>query len=162
MVDDLDDLDPEARLVYAAEDMLLREPKYSRQMSLAEIRDFVADVVRTRWFRNRFSYTCGTVMIHDGRGAQRAIGRHDLDSLTCHLTFPRKLRQKLIVLHELAHGLSGGGHGGWFCSTYLQLVRRFMGVPAWEDLRWSFSFWDVKVRSPSTHLPKSEDGFSIC
>lgn len=53
-----------------------------------------------------------------------------------------------MVLHELAHGLVGGGHDGRFCSTYLKLVRRFMGQEAWFFLKYHFDCLEVKCRHP--------------
>jgi len=134
--------------VYEAEDWVFWLPQYAEQMSLDAIKEFIADIFQTRWFRSRFCRGTCRVFVHDGRGARRAIGKCDFDTDDVHLTFPRCLRQKLNVLHELAHAASGGGHDGWFCSTYLKLVRRFMGRDAWEELRWQFQLAGVKYRCP--------------
>jgi len=134
--------------VYEAESRILWYPPYSIELSLDEIHEFLAVILCTPWFYHRFWRGGGQLFIHDGRGARRAIGKCDFDTGDIHLTFPRGLRQKLIVLHELAHALTEGGHSGWFCSVYLKLVRRFMGDAAWEELRWQFECLGVKSRCP--------------
>jgi putative metallohydrolase (TIGR04338 family) len=140
--------------VYKAEDGMMWLPEYAEQMSLDAIKEFIADIFHTRWFHSHFHPGDCRVFVHDGRGARRAIGKCDFHTEDIHLTFPRCLRQKLIVLHELTHAVAGGGHDGWFCSAYLKLVRRFMGDDAWEELRWQFQYLGVRFRCPPS--PRSE------
>ena len=56
-----------------------------------------------------------------------------------------------MVLHELAHGLVGGGHGGEFCSTYLKLVSG--GLP---DLPPPPKFRGSEENWPATDAPALE------
>jgi putative metallohydrolase (TIGR04338 family) len=40
--------------------------------------------------------------------------------------------REIVVLHEMAHGVStGDGHGSQFCAAFLFLVREVMGDVAW-------------------------------
>ena len=144
--------------MYEAETYMFWHEPYSVQMSMDAIKEFLADIFQTPWFRRRFFRGDCRVFVHDGRGARRAIGKCNDDTGDVHLTFPRVLRQKLIVLHELAHAATGGGHDGWFCSVYLKLVRRFMGDEAWDDLRSTFGYLNVKCRCPPSPRECDEIG----
>jgi putative metallohydrolase (TIGR04338 family) len=147
--------------VYEAETYMFWYEPYNAQMSLDGIKEFLADIFDDPWFRRRFCRGECRVFVHDGRGARRAIGKCDFDTGDIHLTFPRHSRQKLIVLHELAHAATGGGHDSWFCSVYLKLVRRFMGDGAWDDLRSTFRSQEVKFRCPPTPGECDEIGTPI-
>jgi len=145
--------DVQKESVYTAENLLMYlMPEYSEQMSLAEIVAFVDRVTATQWFCQRFWPPDWAFNVRDGRGYHRALGWWDHDRRIAHLSFPRNLRQRLIVLHEIAHCFppSGSSHGRVFCAAYLALVKRFLGREPWEELRESFDAFGVKYRARSS------------
>jgi putative metallohydrolase (TIGR04338 family) len=145
-------LDPQRELVYEAESAFESYGEdRDEQMSLEEIHAFVEHVITSPWFRKRFWLRDLKVVIRDGRGRCTAWARYDRKAQTAYLSFPRKMRSKCVVLHEIAHVAAPGSeaaHGRSFCATYLELVRRFMGRDAWEELRTMFEGTEVKFRRP--------------
>ena len=97
--------------------------------------------------------------VHDGRGSTAASGR-ERDGV-CHISLPRDLRFKLIVLHEITHGLGYYGHGREFCSTYLRLVRRFLGRELARNLRIAFTLEGVRHRRRRSPKRRLIDEFSL-
>jgi putative metallohydrolase (TIGR04338 family) len=144
------DEDPQRYRVYEAENIVFPSSLGRRFRTCGEIADWLTYIFTTRWFRNHHRLY-HRFEIHDGRGDHMARGWSD-DDFVCHLSIIRALRCELFVLHELAHALTFGGHGPEFCSTYLKLVRRFIGREAFENLRFTFRANDVKYRHPPTRI----------
>lgn len=139
--------DPQAWLVYEAEVWV---PPVNHGQLLAEVSDiqsWVDEIYKTAWFEKRFRCVTKGFEIHDGRGSCWARGWSDKNRI-CHLSIPRKMRTQLTVLHELSHGLTADGHGRWFCSVYLSLMKRFLGYDSWLELRDSFVVCGVRYRKP--------------
>jgi putative metallohydrolase (TIGR04338 family) len=139
--------DPQRDLVYQAE-LMCDEGRFFDDIN--DLRDHVAWLTATKWLQNQgFDYE--VVIVKDGRGLRRATCA--VDSNRCILSFPRESRTELTVLHEVAHALSGDGHGPWFCSIYLKLVRRFMGQGEAELLRDEFCYLRIKHRLCAPRIP---------
>lgn len=158
-------LDPQRELVYEAESAFeFCGEDRDEQMSLEEIHAFVEHVITRPWFRKRFWLRDLKVVIRDGRGSCIAWARYDRKPQTAYLSFPRKMRSKYVVLHEIAHVAAPGSeapHGPSFCATYLELVRRFMGREAWEDLREMFKISEIKCRRPPSRAFRFEDPLEV-
>lgn len=115
--------------------------------SLDKTQRYVNKVTRSRFWRKllaengvrRFKYD---VTVYDGRGSRsaRSLGRSSI-------AVPRWARSPMVILHELAHCAAPPGvasHGREFCSTYLKLVRRFIGKQEADALRQAFRGFHVR------------------
>jgi putative metallohydrolase (TIGR04338 family) len=145
-----EDDDPQRYRVYEAEELVFASSRGRRFRTCGDIADWLTYIFGTRWFRNRYRLY-RRFAVHDGRGDSMARGWSD-DDFVCHLSIVRALRCELFVLHELAHALAFDSHGPEFCSTYLKLVRRFMGREVFENLRFNFQANGVKYRRPPTPI----------
>jgi len=59
--------------------------------------------------------------VEDGRGARCAKGWYG------GISVPRRMRSKVVVLHELAHVVARCGHQWPWANAFLALVGRFLG-----------------------------------
>lgn len=113
------------------------------EMNVEEMQAFVNDILRTRWFKNR--YALNWVTVKDGRGRRKAGG----DYWGRCIKMPRWSRRPIVVLHELVHVLLNPRihpyHGEEFCGWYLALVRRFISEDAYKELRQHMQDVGVKV-----------------
>jgi hypothetical protein len=89
-------------------------PLTRRIEAVPDIQQYVDDLVRKPEFRARFTQTAITV--HDGRRRRKAGGSIG------NIWMPRWSRSVLIILHEVAHGLSEYNHGPHFCRALSALV----------------------------------------
>jgi len=130
--------DSQRERVYDAEDVLVDRGKLF--LTVGEIEDYLANVIDSTWFKNRFPWIV-YADVRDGRGRSSACG-YRTDVGIAVLKFPRWSRWELFILHELSHAITKirphSGHGRWFCSVYLALIRRFMGHVVYADLRQAF------------------------
>lgn len=60
-----------------------------------------------------------------------------------------------LVLHELAHHLTHGGHGSDFCSAMVWLVRRCIGPEAGTILAAAYGERGINIYSYDVHLKKN-------
>lgn len=134
--------------------------------SVEEAQEFINKVSGTAWFqkhfgRDRFTpFGMGprfTVSNSQGRGGAAASGRH--------ITVSTYYRNRLILLHELAHCVTIGevGHGRKYAEVYLKLVQHVMGKDVAARLKAAFKRNGVKFRpkrklSPETLIKLRERG----
>ena len=128
--------------VYAAEGKHSRwDDPGDRFASLRDVHEWLNKLTNERWFRNRWPRDAALVangkpmhrwLIKDGRGTRYARGGFQ------RMNLPVWARRKIVILHEMAHGLCGNyvaAHGREFCRTFLELVRYAMGRPAADELK---------------------------
>lgn len=70
------------------------------------------------------------------------------------------MRNKYVILHEIAHHINRGhGHHAYFTTCLLDLVRNVLGKEQADALQGAFHFTGVKVRGKNgevkARLPKS-------
>lgn len=116
--------------VYRAERVLHGQEKLDWQ----ETQEWVAEITRTAWWRNRGGRA---VLVSDGRGRRKPC------SFGGEISIPRSARMRVVILHELAHELTWtrrpvASHGPEFVGNLLALVGRFMGPEATKQLRGSY------------------------
>ncbi len=121
-----------------------------------DLRDMPALVrfVRRVWRSKRLRAAwpkCGgdPPVVRDGRGHRNATGS------AYRVTLPVWSRNRLVVLHELAHavthrqyGWATAGHGHEFCAVFLKLVLWHLGRDAHDRLKAGFKAHRVKFRPP--------------
>lgn len=156
--------DSQRSKVYKAEsDTSMRvNPNYCNDfpeiMTLQEIESWVEKIMTSKWFESNYPGVNQIIpAIRDGRGSRRAAAN------TRRMRFPIWTRFELMVLHELAHVVCAHiyrpyeirMHGRAYCAVYLNLVKRWIGKPAHDELKKSFKKHGVKYgRSPATaHEP---------
>lgn len=138
---------------------------YEGKMSLNDIDDWLTSIFKSNWFKNRHP-RADSFIIHDGRSRRKAQGA--AWGPVCHMWFPRWSRSQLVILHELAHGLSKlecgwYDHGEIFARIYVELVERFIGKEVSEELRHCYIKYRVKcsdMQLPSTK--KKKFNFAEC
>jgi|SRR5215212_4538479 len=119
--------------------------------TVAQCQEYVNDVTYTRFWDERFTdgwYLDPEVRIEvsDGRGRRSAAAFCDEDRIA----LPKWARNRLVILHELAHILVNGNrslasHGPEFVSMYLSLVREFEGEDEAQKLHEAFETHRVKI-----------------
>lgn len=144
--------DSQRSKVYAAQRVL--RPFSRNTMTFAECEQYLARVMASRWFRNRYGdhYAVSLIDRGDRGGSATSWG-----SAKGHINLPSWARCEWVLLHELAHnvttfrwGYQSAGHGWQFCSVYLDLVRHFLGAEAHDALKTSFDGNKVRYRQPRT------------
>ncbi len=139
--------------------------KSKRFETVPEVEAYLKRCFSHKWFHNHYPEAT-KFRVRDGRRRRRAGGRGYtiLGGGRCILTMPKWSRYELVILHELAHGLTDlargysrgydSGEAGWaphgwqFCEIYLDIVRHFMGAAAGEKLRRSFREHRVRYYPP--------------
>lgn len=127
-------------------------PEGRRFDALSDIKRYVERALASKWLQTRFPDAPTQIEIGDGRAAKSAIayvhgtrwsqesGRVIDARSYPRLIFPRCSRYERVVLHELAHALSPADrHGPRFATTYLQLIRHYLGVRVAEQLDANFA-----------------------
>jgi len=139
--------DSQRSKVYGAEDALVRAYKDERLETTDEIYNWVAKLSSRKWFKKRFPmFNIERFVVKSGRGRRTAYGGHT------HIAMPKWSRNKMIILHELAHCLNVTGHdsryhvahGRRYCRIYLSLVKHAMGTDRARELRQRFKQYKVK------------------
>ncbi len=128
--------------------------------TVAECHAFVNQVIGSRWWVNRAGRI--DIEITDGRGSQNAFAYRlpdHKDSVPhLRLSLPRWARSRIVILHELAHCITGIKHGYYerdtvpfhgreFCSHLLALVKRWLGPDQARALQAAFKEHRVKYRA---------------
>ena len=132
--------------VYAAESDM--SEKGARFESVQDIQQFVDKICGSRWFRNRFGRVI-RIVVRDGRGRRSACGKgwNNIDGRYGIIKLPRWSRYTKYILHEIAHVVMPGNtpaHGREFAKILLQLVARWMGNEAAQELRAAYRQRGVK------------------
>ena len=118
------------RAVYAAEDAALTGAGRSFR-HLGEVRDYVADLVGSEWWADRWPQVEGIPVA--GSRSGRVAG-YAVDGSGGIRLAHRGLREP-VVLHEIAHVVTpGAGHGPPFVAALLALVRERLGFHAYGAL----------------------------
>ena len=129
--------------------------------TLTDVHEFVTHVTSRVWFIKRWEYSqavkIGGVLkdrwdIRDGRGCRSARGSLHF------MILPKWARQPLVILHEMAHGLSRvrPAHGREFAETFLTLVHHTLGKVAGDELKRLFRENHVHFRPKRKGNPPSE------
>jgi len=120
-------------------DVLFRSPRHAQEVLIR--------ILRSRWWRLRYP-ALAFVEVRWGRDSGvRASGDGDPPRLV----LGRAQRRLKLLLHETAHlisqvrGLEEPEHGPRFAAIYLQLVRRFIGIEAYRELRRRFRYYSVSI-----------------
>lgn len=152
--------DSQRAKLYRAERLHSYWAKTKLMDSLDGVHQFVADVTRKTWFTVRWPYAQAVKVggkwtdrwrIKDGRGCRSARGSHLFMVLPCWARHP------LVILHEMAHGLScdDPAHGWRFAETFLTLVHHTLGKDAGDELKRLFRENRVHFRPKRKGNPPS-------
>ena len=110
------------------------------------VRSYVDRIVRSAWWRRRC--IVGEVEVYEvSRSRYYSADRESRYVGYVILRGDAKTHDEATILHELAHILTPAGfadHGEEFCRNYLDLVCKFMGPEAAEDLGDRFTRGGVK------------------
>lgn len=140
--------DPQQKRVYGAEGRH-SEWRCNRFVAFGELEHFVKTIEASVWYRARV----GNRSIEVGRGADDDLAAR---GGLFYISIPPIHRRKMVVLHEVAHaiywrpGSAAQDHGPNFCRVYLELVEKFIGVPAALELVRLFKSKGVKVSRART------------
>ena len=158
--------------VYDAENDARKALEPNSAGTIPEIQAWVDKIAHSRWFQNRWSVDW--IIVKDGRGRRSASGGADPHRIwmgfspdskeysewSGEIKLPRWSRNKIIVLHELAHVATSieypysktvAAHGPEFCSNFLQIVRRWLGNDTHKTLKEQFKIHRVKYIKRSKH-----------
>jgi putative metallohydrolase (TIGR04338 family) len=152
-----DGRDTQRAKVYRAENAAGRGKEFE---TVPEIEAYLTRCFSHRWFHRHYPEIT-EFRVRDGRRRRNAGGRGYMrvGGGVCQLTMPKWSRCELVVLHELAHGITDivtdyrnakgvAPHGWEFCEIFLDLVRHYMGAAAGERLRRSFRKHRVRYYPP--------------
>lgn len=103
---------------------------------LKDVQKYCDRLLKSIWWKKNFPKV-SEILVDDGRGRNSACGWRAC-SYRIRIKVPRSMRNQLIILHEISHGLATDKHGEDFCGVYIQLVRRFMSVQIAKSLQDSF------------------------
>lgn len=109
----------------------------TKLMTIHEVGEYVGKIMRSRWWKSRMPNVRFLDLV-DGRGTRWATGSRR--AAWIFLNIPRWARQPLIILHELAHCMTGPDflhpfHGREFCANHLDLIKRWLGREAWLEMK---------------------------
>lgn len=119
--------DSQRSKVYKSERCLDSFNGGERYEKVADIERYLKKVVKQKWFQKRWPWV-RFVQVLPGQGRSSACG-----GVAWHrqpyMKLPKWARTKLVIMHELAHGLTSrhAAHGREFCAVYLQLVHHYIG-----------------------------------
>lgn len=125
--------DSQKSRLYASEWEVFGWPKMEFE-SMEQLEEYLWRVLENRWVQSNFpiarEIVAGTqkIKVSAGQGHRRAITKREPDFFR--VSFPRQMRCRWVVLHELAHVLTPweyAGHGREFARAYLYLVKKFFG-----------------------------------
>jgi len=121
----------------------------NKLQKLSETKRYVADITTSKWWKSHGGFM--QVQVYDGRGRTRACGT------LSYVKLPKWSRTELVILHELAHALTGqqyerdrikrAGHGCTFTKNYLDLIKRYLGHDDWLEMKELFREHKVRTRS---------------
>ena len=121
---------------------------YNSYRSIGEAQEAINALMADSAFKDKFIPL--DIRISDGRRRKSACCEFHKDKVDSWfvIRLPKRFRNALILMHELAHAYSyfKPWHGEQFCFIYLNLVELYMGVFAAELLRKNFDDFKVKYR----------------
>ena len=140
--------DNQRKKVYRAENEAFNNKPYILKFDdLKQVDKFLKRIFKSKWFQKKFP-NFKNFIVKYGRSRTRACGWSSGDCAKMKL--PVWTRNNWIVLHELSHGLvfQGGNafHDMEYCKVYLELVKKWIGKDAANDLKVSFKKHLVKYK----------------
>jgi putative metallohydrolase (TIGR04338 family) len=138
--------DSQRSKLYAAEAILQGAPDFK---TVQECQAFADSVMANRWVRARWNRY---IEVRPGKGHTRATGSHSSGIIQ----LPLWSRQRLVVLHEVAHVLTPGNyahHGPEYAGVLLSLVHHVLGAEQAAKLR--VSYREHRVRYNLKGVPSS-------
>lgn len=156
--------DSQRSKVYGGEGPLIRSA-YGTEASWEELQQFTNKVLQSKWVMKHWGVRTIT-LVKGGRGARAQSSRYRFDrSAETWKWSPNPVvlgttcRNKVVLLHELAHHFAGLHHGhDWkFASVYLDLVKHFLGADAHSILKSGFDAKKVKYHKPRKKKPLTEE-----
>lgn len=155
--------------MYASEWECFGWPKMEFK-DMAELEEYLWSVLENRYVQKKYpiarEIVSGTqkLKIANGAGFRRAITRWEGNHIL--VAFPRKMRCKWVVVHEIAHVLApqdASWHGREFARVYLHLVRIFFGQEIQNKLKAAmkkhkckYSKTHSRWKNPPTQEQKAE------
>lgn len=128
--------DPDQDACYAAEAATGLEQTSRRLTCTAEARTLLESVLADPVVRKLFPAAKASVDVKFTTNQTTSWSSNDDDRVRLGMNG----RNAYVALHEMAHQLTPGpGHGVLFRICLLCLVRRFIGVEAWANLKYEFA-----------------------
>lgn len=137
----------------------LELPVERRFASIASVQAYVDRVLALNWVRASWAAAERPVRVRARRGQDRAEYFAVLAEIavplhrTANGVSTAWALRELVVLHELAHHLGGGGHGRPFRDCFLTLVTELVGPEAGLVLRAAFADQGLLGRSAGFTTP---------
>lgn len=133
--------DSQRSRLYASEWECFGWPKMEFK-DMQELEDYLWGVLENRYVQKKYQTARDIVSgtqkfkICNGAGHRRAVTHFEGD--TIRVSFPRKMRCKWVVVHEIAHVVAPRDkafHGREYARVYLHLVRIFFGAETQNKLK---------------------------
>lgn len=149
--------DSQKSRLYASEWEVFGWPKMEFK-NMGEVEVFIWKVLSNHHVQKRYEAARKLVdgdiplKISNGAGARRAWARQSDDLYW--VSFPRAMRNKWVVVHEMAHLLTARdvpAHGREFCQTYLHLIKLFFGQETQNKMKAAMKKHKCKYSKP--HSP---------
>lgn len=105
--------------------------------SVESIQTYVDAVLALNWVRKQFPRALDPVAVRVRKGQEMAYYER-WNRVIAIPVINRWAMREMVVLHELAHHLSSGGHGKEFIDAFVVLVSELMGTEAGFILRGLF------------------------
>jgi hypothetical protein len=137
--------DSQRSKLYAAEAIFHSAPDFK---TVDQCQAYVDSVMASRWVRARWQQR---IVVKDGRGHVNATG-----GTSGQLQLPLWSRQRLVILHEMAHVLTPyryAAHGPEYAGVLLSLVHHVLGAETAAKLRASYK--EHRVRYNLKAVPSS-------
>lgn len=128
---------------------------------MEQLKDYLYDILENRHVQNKYpmarAIMSGTqkLKVSAGQGHRRAITKWEDNFIR--VSFPRKMRCKWVVVHELAHVLApqdSAFHGREFARVYLYLVKLFFGQETQNKLKAAMKKHKCKYSKAHTRWKK--------
>ena len=137
---------PPEEIVRRAEARLPKRYWGAQLPTMADVNQQLERITKSSWFKGRFPQV-REVHARSGRETERCVVRRDKFYIF-NITLPRKGRCQLQLLHAFAHCVGSRGHARVFRATYLELVEKFIGAKAAEDLKKEISTMTAVFGTP--------------
>lgn len=132
-------------------------PNNRRWLEIEDVQKYVDKLVTKAWFKRRWPKIDKiTVKAPKKDMGQRAWAYGNY--FNGRITIPMWARQKIVVLHEVAHAIVhpkyGGKHGRFWARTFLELVKFEMGEEAYKVLKVAYRAEGVKFNARKKFSPE--------
>jgi len=156
--------DSQRSKMYAAEKLFEQYHSYYGVGTLPTvpiIECYCDELLEKAWFKKEFPFL-KKVDVECGRARRRAacypssyVEGYPTEAV---IYMPRKFRNEVVTLHEVAHGLTLSEvpwHGWQFAKIYLYLIRKTFGVEAEDCLKRCFKIKKVRYKAPKKLSPET-------